>query len=249
MTTLLHIEGTGAIQLKISSLGSMLTFDRPLSFAWYDGGGSVGKVFSVLPYSKSYRESVVTAINELTQTSDHSFELIVETLMPLLQLLESGEYQLSFEQDFKNPFGGIEWGLAGDLSTKGGYYDGLGEYETFVFTEPLDAVDPERVKYYEERISQGVRPFAIIYYSEIVQSSISVSGRNYIATHESSPFILDGHHKLIAYKNCKQLPPLLRIQKINKENAELTLTRADIERAEPLLDPVYLNYLKRRLKN
>jgi hypothetical protein len=247
MTTLLHIDGTGAIQLKISGLGSTLTFDRPLSIAWYDGRGTVGKMFSVLPYSTSYRESVITAINDLTQTCDHSLDLIIETLRPFLQLLESGQYKLSLERDFKNPFGGIQWDLAGDLSIKGGYYDGLGEYETFVFTEPLDAINPERVKYYEDKISQGARPFAIVYYSEILHTYISERGEKHMTGYESSPFILDGHHKLIAYKNCKLLPPLLRIEKINKENTKLNFTWADIEKVEHLLDPFYLNHLKSRL--
>jgi hypothetical protein len=68
------------------------------------------------------------------------------------------------------------------------FYPPSGEH--LIFTQPFETIDKQRVNYYQDIISKGQRPCAIV---------ICGGDANYI---------LDGHHKLIAYKNLNINPPL-----------------------------------------
>jgi hypothetical protein len=83
-----------------------------------------------------------------------------------------------------------------DYSTSG-IYKG---FESLYATQPQQDIDGNRVKYFENIIKNGARPFAIIFNA-------------YFDLNEyySSNFILDGHHKLLAYKKLGIYPPLATI--------------------------------------
>ncbi|ALR30738.1 hypothetical protein ATE47_09445 [Chryseobacterium sp. IHB B 17019] len=78
-----------------------------------------------------------------------------------------------------------------------GIYEG---FESLYATQPQQDIDGDRVKYFENIIKNGERPFAIIFnaYFEVND-------------YYSSNFILDGHHKLLAYKKLGIYPPLATI--------------------------------------
>ena len=73
-------------------------------------------------------------------------------------------------------------------------YDGD---ESFYATQPRAIINEERVKYFEELIDAGERPFAII----------MCAGNGYpdVGSHF---YILDGHHKLLAYQKKNVYPSL-----------------------------------------
>lgn len=93
-----------------------------------------------------------------------------------------------------------------DFSTDGFH---VGSAANLIATQPFDAIDEERVKFYENEIKTGKRPFAITIekYCEIIDD---VSD-NSIA---SETFVLDGHHKLLAYQKLNIYPPILNIKSI-----------------------------------
>jgi hypothetical protein len=68
----------------------------------------------------------------------------------------------------------------------------------FIATRPYSEIDEERVKFYEQEIKAGKRPFVIAF-------------EGYC-----SYFILDGHHKLKAYHNLNlDYPPVVAINDLN----------------------------------
>lgn len=78
-----------------------------------------------------------------------------------------------------------------------GIYNGI---ESLYATQPQQNIDESRVKYFENIIKNGARPFAIIFNAYFD-----------INDYYSSNFILDGHHKLLAYKKLGIYPPLATI--------------------------------------
>lgn len=77
------------------------------------------------------------------------------------------------------------------------YYDRGSHY---MATQPESNLDDKRVQYFEERIRNNERPFAII---------MCFNDRETYA--HSQYFVLDGHHTLQAYHNLKMVPPLALI--------------------------------------
>ena len=83
-----------------------------------------------------------------------------------------------------------------DYSTDG-IYPG---FDSLYATQPMDNIDQSRVEYFKTKIRGGERPFAIIFNAYFDE-------KDYV----SSNFILDGHHKLIAYEKLGIYPPLATI--------------------------------------
>ncbi|MBA9076915.1 hypothetical protein [Rufibacter quisquiliarum] len=92
-----------------------------------------------------------------------------------------------------------------------GFYDGM--HLALVATQPLESIDSERVQYYKNIISSGRRPFAIIInkYCEITEEAVCGTVDKSFNSHH---YVLDGHHKLLAYQQLRIHPPILYIKAI-----------------------------------
>lgn len=105
-------------------------------------------------------------------------------------------------------------------------YDG---WRSFFATQPLENIDQNRVEYFQEKINNGERPFAIIFNSEIASGEF-----------DSYYYILDGHHKLMAYKNLGLYPPIAIITHLPKSIEE---TEFDMEKLGELLYPWQIEHI------
>ena len=88
--------------------------------------------------------------------------------------------------------------------TTGSFYDASDKI--FVATQPESEINEERVKYFENEISNGARPFAIIfncYFHQITDGSDN--------SLDSAKYVIDGHHKLLAYNNLKIQPSIVEL--------------------------------------
>lgn len=95
--------------------------------------------------------------------------------------------------------------------------------DLYFATRPESELDLERVRYFEEMIKNGQRPFAILMNAHYFNEDIN-----------SRYFILDGHHKLQAYQNLDIQPPIAVISRNFKSSDELEF---DVERLTELLYP------------
>jgi len=68
-----------------------------------------------------------------------------------------------------------------------------------MFTQPFESLNAERVQHYEEQIRKGERPVAIAIRVMIGKQESEDSYQD--TTYNSTKYILDGHHKLVAYQN------------------------------------------------
>jgi len=103
-------------------------------------------------------------------------------------------------------------------------------------TQPTEKLDADRIVYYEDQIKQGVRPIAVVYGYLVKTTHATLSVQN---------FILDGHHKLLAYEHLKMQPALLRIEKLYGSEKEIEIKDID-EHAElkSRLLNCHLNHIK-----
>lgn len=81
----------------------------------------------------------------------------------------------------------------------------------FVATEPRSRISRERVKHFKNRIAKGKRPFAIILNGFYETSGIYDDGSRWRSHYNTANYILDGHHKLVAYHELKIAPPIVEI--------------------------------------
>jgi hypothetical protein len=80
-----------------------------------------------------------------------------------------------------------------------------------LFTEPFESINLERVKHYENLISKGERPKAITIRELNMRQENEDEGQPMVNT---AKYVLDGHHKLVAYKNLNILPHYIVINKL-----------------------------------
>lgn len=113
--------------------------------------------------------------------------------------------------------------------TTSGIYTGD---ESFYATQPFEKIDQNRVKYFEESIKNGERPFAILLNAYLDSKDF-----------DSSYYILDGHHKLLAYKNLGLYPPLAILTYLPKDITEIEFD------AETLSEVLYPFQIEHILKN
>lgn len=110
--------------------------------------------------------------------------------------------------------------------TTDGIYDG---WHAFFATQPRENIDQDRVRYFEEKIRNGEKPFAIIFNACLDSEDF-----------ESSYYILDGHHKLLAYQNLDICPPLALLTHLPNNIDE---TEFDIEQLKKHLFPWQINHI------
>lgn len=254
MKRIINIEnGKGLLKLKWNGSLSSLQFNDPISLHWFDCMGSLGKFFVILPYNKEYREEIQKRFSKSLNEGLEIDEEIFKTLIDVLELFENSTYELFYEPKYRykiddswnwvyignerdsstNPekYNTINSQTSEDLSkiysVTESFYDGYNE--SLLFTQPLEIINQERVKYYEEIIKKGLKPTAIIYYGLLEESGVYDDGSKWKSTNRSGLYILDGHHKLIAYKNLHQEPALLRIIKRYNSKSDFNLTKQEFE--------------------
>lgn len=246
-------NGKGIVQLKWNGSLSSLSFEKPLSLHWFDCMGSLGKFFAILPYNKTYRDEIQKRVSQKINSGQILEEKDLEFLVDFLSVFENSTYEISYEQDYKyevdeswsweiakntrdvltNPllFNQIDSVTSENISdiytVTDTFYDG--NNETLLFSQPIEIIDEKRVKHYEELIKKGLKPVAIIYYGMLEQSGTYDDNSKWISTEWSGLYIIDGHHKLLAYKNLEITPTLIRIVKRYNSKSDFNLAKQDFD--------------------
>lgn len=225
------INGQGILYIGcFLNVGDYFNYKRPITLAWYDRKGSVAQFIATLPYSKEYREKFLYLYREgLSKNYSEDINDLYTLLSPLWMLFENGEYELEyinsindwmfiFEEGVENSnkFKKIKEYQAYKVEMKKKdscscslvkYTSGISypfpDVDIFLATQPKNILNKERVKEFEELIKKGERPFILIFRAYLDESP------SYFGY--SNQYVLDGHHKLEAYKNLKMNPPIVRI--------------------------------------
>ncbi len=242
-------NGRGIIKIKTTTGGSYFMLDHPLAILWSDCGGSVAQYFALTHYSTYVQNSITNKLDSCIYNTYNNIAEVTTDFKELFNLLESGAYHIEIEKEFKKGDWYDDLVLTYNenenltkkqvfehnkattkisqqaISTSANwFYDQSYGHGTLFFTRAFETINQERVAFFENEIKNGKRPFAILlrktFYSHIGDS---------IESSHSGWFVVDGHHKLIAYQNQKQLPPFLKITEITTKENYFNFNTSDIE--------------------
>jgi len=217
-------NGQGILTIKASHLGDYLVYKRPLSLIWGDCAGSIGNYIVLLPYSQEYRDEFLTLYQEgIYKDYSHNIEGLEKLLSPLWKIFENGDYVLEYytaTQDWsfyrdtsidllnvktKERYGGNVEGMKLIDKTTYGFYSY--SEDCFIATQPTEKLNSKRIRYFKKEIKAGKRPFVLVYRN------------NYDPINDfiSQNYLLDGHHKLMAYQELGIAPPIARVIKDSRK--------------------------------
>jgi len=176
-----------------NSLASALYVDgRPILLNWSDCTGSIGQ--ELCHVENVSREDTVAEYRRLVEQGPEPDRPLCTQFDALLGQFTAGHYLLNLapldERDYTigwesdlHPIGRVQW-----------YYPDVGS--VLLSTQPDERLDGDTVLYHLKRIEKGTRPIVV---------TASVTGA-------FCEFVLDGHHKLVAYGLARILPWRLCIE-------------------------------------
>lgn len=252
-------NGIGAIRIGQCNMGSYFKYEKPIISVLHDCLGSVGKYLALLPYSKECREKLQESINESLYKDFTGIEDELKDLLdPLLQLMPNGKYSINYfngsDQIHCNSWDVIFGRMTEILETnkiKNLYNRFIEEYEgdpisilefssynhyspyhlEYVATQSLDTIDYNHVRYLGRLIEGGERPSVILF-------------KNSIAGCPSSTYyVIDGHHKLLAYRNLVKPPSVIEITSLNEN---MDTVEFDLEELAMCLYPWQVEHILNR---
>lgn len=217
-------NSNNTIRIRFDGFLSCLFINKPRVVDWPDCGGSVARYYACLPVNKWDKElqneiesrvSKVQSVNDLKNSG-------------FLDLLETGEYE--FEKYKGQPTGIIYNTILYNsnetihLWTKKQFGNHRADTQHFLnsfypyglqlmFTQPFESLNPERIKHYEDVIKKGERPIAIAIRVMISKQENEDSYQD--TSYNSTKYVLDGHHKLVAYQNLGIAPNFILINRTN----------------------------------
>jgi hypothetical protein len=111
------------------------------------------------------------------------------------------------------------------FSTRGFYGQG---WRILIGTQPKSEINEDRVKYFEDQIKSGKRPFAIILNCSIPKTYEYSKDETRKYMMQSADYILDGHHKIKAYDNLGIFPSIAAITHCPKTRDEVEFDIEDL---------------------
>ncbi len=218
-------NGLGEIILYGGDSESALCFlNKPIAFVWPDCAGSIAEYLSRTASYNDYAET----LEKIRQIVDGSIEYenvpLSETLAGLLILFESGQYLIGeYEIDDYELFD-----VKKTISSPMHYYP-LGW--PFILTKPTGELDESTIQEHMQKIKNGKRP-------KVIVASVYYNGTLYV---------IDGHHKLEAYKRLNIYPWVIEIVSVLSKplNVELGCSMLN-NNSKVIYEKIkkeYLNYI------
>ncbi|MEZ5044981.1 MAG: hypothetical protein R2828_34105 [Saprospiraceae bacterium] len=206
-------EGQGILNIICDGFVSTIQlYERSITATWPDCSGSIGRYIA----SSNFQNKELIA-NNLNHSLNNSDKEGSESLIPeFLKLFTNGNYQVTFHNEIKEF----------DLQYVGKYE----EYKNFtynyypsvdrnfLFSQDAESLDRDRIDRYKLLIEKGERPIAIIYSHLYLLEKEFEWKFLYNDNVWSDEFIIDGHHKMVAYDELRISPNYFHIRKILKSS-------------------------------
>lgn len=222
-------NGQGVIDIISDDFVTALMIEKAVAANWPDCAGSIGEYYAVSREKYTRQQELTANLNQTLVSGTDSEVLAAVTVF--LDLFANGKYRVLI--------GGIDIHsaeIANDLPTTYhelarddekftyNFYD-YGYGQTILFSRSLGTIDEARVDHYTEMIKNGGRPKIVLFTKS--------DNDNY--------FVIDGHHKLLAYQNLGITAPAVYID--NLENRE-SLPKGDmLTRIMGILNPAELMHI------
>ena len=250
-------KGLISIEYDVHRHGECLSIgNEPATFLWREYDDPDEDNLALLSIKKENKTLINDVLKDIDFEIDYTDKIddLFQALQPLLHLLQNGNYELEFlkEKSFNVYLDAALFGeermdsedveeeirkyqenlhqhiIQNDHSHRDNTYCyRIYEYP-FIAWKSEQEMDNDIVAEYEQQLSAGARPFAIILTGKYAKD-------DYFHDH-----VLDGHHKLRAYKNLKIEPLIAVINFLPKEESEVR--NIDMERLVQSIYPWQLNH-------
>lgn len=183
---------------KFGKNDSLLFNNQPITAAGVADEPTLVYYFIIAGYERQKQIEITSHINSLVQNKLNDNLDIVKVFEAIINLLPNGSYQYEY---FDLTVGHtLVCHNESDREKKPSFYGGICDenYSELFFTQKLDVINFETVKFYKDQISNGKRP-------------VIITLRNY----PGFEYILDGHHKILAYNELTITPHILRFQNLD----------------------------------
>jgi len=189
--------GQNIIQNLTDGFSNALIINRPLAVNWPDSAGSVGEYYAVSDFSSAEREQLTSSLDAVLINGEK--DKLYTNIASFLELFSNGEYNIALtaiNQENSNFHydEAMQWSDQISENERFTYaFYPFKAYDYF-FTRPFKSINQERVEYYKQLIESGLRPKIIIYVHHYTNNHY------YVRSYSSGPgYVIDGHHKLLAY--------------------------------------------------
>lgn len=221
----MEIENKSSIiRIQFDGFLSCLIIQKPKVADWPDYEGTTARYYACLPedlQDLEYKKSIDDKISSIRSIDDF-------LKSGFLDFLESGKYTFELWKDkpteilynstilnsnktyfrlFQDKIGNTR--IAKPFGLNSFYPYG----RQLLFSQPFESLNPKRIEYYEEIIKKGIKPLAIAIRILEAPQEDEESYQN--TFNNTTKYVLDGHHKLIAYANLKINPSYIIINRIS----------------------------------
>ncbi|GAA5099736.1 hypothetical protein GCM10023210_37490 [Chryseobacterium ginsengisoli] len=203
------------IKIGLTEIGSYLEIDKPVVLDWSDCESTMGR-YSTLLGTKD--DTFISLTNELNTHTYKDYSENLQSLLidfqPLFNILENGLYFLNYSKGSENKnfdehlvfpqLASTEKTFINEneddvlLFTSEWYYNYRSSFT--IATQLAKSINQERIEFYKNEIIQGKRPFIITIYKSYIEDKLTFDKVNEYVEWDSALFLLDGHHKFLAYK-------------------------------------------------
>jgi len=218
----------GIIDIVFDGFLSSLIIKDPRIADWPDCEGTIARYYACFPTNPTNRKELknleenIKSIKSLNDFIESGFT----------KLLKSGNYEFELWEDKPTEYLYNTSLINSNKIIFNWHKERIGKYRVakpyspnsyypygrqLMFTEPFESLDPERIKHYENLITKGERPKAIVIRLLNMEQEDEDGGQPMTNT---TKYILDGHHKLIAYKNKKINPHYIVINKLSETDSK-----------------------------
>ena len=212
-------DGQGIIDIISDGFATALVIEKTVAVNWPDCAGSIGEYYAVSRENYD-RQKALTAdlIQSLTDGSDKD---VFAAITIFLDLFANGKYKVvigAVDVSSAEIAYDIKMTYADEVDenktfTYGFYPYGYGE--VLLFSRSINTIDENRVKEYVETIKNGNRPKIVLF----------------AGSSEDHSYVIDGHHKLLAYQKLGITAPAVIISKgvsLEKSHENITPQLLDI---------------------
>jgi hypothetical protein len=196
-------EGASILDIRGDSFDALLLIDgSPVVLQWCDCEGSVGQ-YLVRAGIRDI-ERLLGPMRAALDGKLNSKDSLESQISPVMAMLTPGQYKIEFRHTTDVGYFS-EFNSKWSVSTDRDQFYPVDD-NSIVLTRPLDSLNEVRIRYFQNLIERGHRPIAIT-----------------LSTAEGwSEYVIDGHHKLQAYRLLNVSPSLIRIVRLDPETLPLT---------------------------
>jgi hypothetical protein len=144
-----------------------------------------------------------------------------QQIYPFLELFVPGEYSIWYEESWSHSGDCLRFDTTWDFAKEYDEHYPHGNTTAWIYTQPTDSLKAERIDHYVKLIESGDKP--------IILMAGNLGEDNY-------KFVLDGHHKLEAYREARINPAVIFINRWDAPSLQQSDFEKYFDKKHPLAE-------------